>query len=412
VTEHTEELPFLMDTTVTRELAILAREFERPPYHDAARPDDRLQKAVALIRDGKVDLRQDGTYLVQGRTRTYTCNSECSCPQSQKGKSKWCYHLCAVAIYKELYARLSLPMPVLAPEASAIVEGHAESPQAHEDAASTLDERPVFLRDPPHHNAPFQEEEPMALNDALIDEFYTETEASPADALPQDDPWPGEAGPAVFVSQEQIERSTQIGALMMALARAQARMGNPVRDSTNPHFRTSYPSLAAVRDAVMPPLSAEGIAVLQLPCPPVEGWAGITTGLWHGPSGQYLCATLRLPVAKSDPQGYGSALTYARRYALLAMLNVAGEDEDAEAGRSDTGTRRPTAGAKPGPVATSDAPVLRQEIARILAQLGFQGGSRAEYEAEVLRRTGLTLVAENFAAILAALQTALQTQAA
>src|SRR5262249_40756856 len=101
--------------------------------------------------------------------------------------------------------------------------------------------------------------------------------------------------------------------------------------STNPHFRTRYASLAAVRDAVIPPLAAEGIAVTQLPSTPEPGWIVVTTGLWHG-SGQYLCTTLRMPVPKDDPQGYGTALTYARRYSLQAMGCVAGdEDDDAEA---------------------------------------------------------------------------------
>jgi hypothetical protein len=144
---------------------------------------------------------------------------------------------------------------------------------------------------------------------------------------------------ALGVAQDGVERSVQIGALMGALARAQAHMSNPGCDSTNPHFRNRYASLATVRDAVLPALNAEGIAVTQLPTTPAAGWVAVTTGLWHQ-SGQYLCTTMRLPVPKPDPQGYGSAITYARRYALQALVCVAGdEDDDGESLRT-TGQAR------------------------------------------------------------------------
>lgn len=130
-----------------------------------------------------------------------------------------------------------------------------------------------------------------------------------------------------------MERSEQMAELITALAKAQAEMRNPGYDSTNPHFRTRYASLAAVRDAVIPPLAANGLAITQLVT--TEGEEVVCqTILWHA-SGQFLSETLRMPVSKTDAQGYGGAITYARRYALQAMCNVSGdEDEDGNTART------------------------------------------------------------------------------
>jgi hypothetical protein len=164
--------------------------------------------------------------------------------------------------------------------------------------------------------------------------------------------------------QGPLERSAEVGLLMAALARAQSRMQNPGFDRTNPHYHNRYPSLAEVRNTVLPPLTAEGIAVTQLPTTPQEGMVGVTTGLWHT-SGQYLCSTLAMPVPAKvvkgerqllDPQDYGSALSYCRRYALLAVCGVAGdEDDDAERLRQGAavpgGTGAPTVAAVRAPAA-------------------------------------------------------------
>lgn len=217
-----------------------------------------------------------------------------------------------------------------------------------------------------------------------------------------------EPAPPAYVAHDRIERSPQIAHLMVALARAQAQMANPAFDSTNPHFKSRYASLAAVRDTITPALTAQEIALTQL-ISAEDGAVLCTTGLWHS-SGEYLCSTLRLPVPKADPQGYGVAITYARRYALMAVCNVAGDEDDAAESLRKEGQSKPgSASQKP---VTPDNPVLRQEIAKALQQLGFQGKTKAEYEAEVLRRTGLALVPDHFGQVLEKLKTAVDTQAA
>lgn len=123
-----------------------------------------------------------------------------------------------------------------------------------------------------------------------------------------------------------ICRSASLSELAKALALAQAELKNPPKDRVNPHFKSRYADLATVRDWVLPALNRQGLSVVQLPCE----WSGrpaLFTLLLHE-SGEYLGACLPLLLVKDDPQGMGSALTYARRYALQALVGVAGEEDD------------------------------------------------------------------------------------
>ncbi len=125
-----------------------------------------------------------------------------------------------------------------------------------------------------------------------------------------------------------FQHSEQMNELAEALALAQGQMSNPTFDSVNPHFKHKYASLAVVRDAVIPPLAAQGIATVQMPVTDIEhDKAGCTTMLMHK-SGQYLTHTLLLPISKADVQGYCSAISYAQRYSLKAVAGVAGEEDD------------------------------------------------------------------------------------
>jgi hypothetical protein len=135
--------------------------------------------------------------------------------------------------------------------------------------------------------------------------------------------------PHAASASSRMLRSCQVGQLIAALVQAQGAIRNPRLDSTNPHFRVKYASLAAVRDAVTPALAQQGLTITQFPSTE-QGAVTCETVLWHV-SGQYLGNVLRVPVAKPDAQGYGAALTYARRYGLMALCNVVGdEDDDAE----------------------------------------------------------------------------------
>ena len=127
-----------------------------------------------------------------------------------------------------------------------------------------------------------------------------------------------------------IELSPEIGELMKALHAAQGRLTGAPKDSTNPHFRNRYPSLEAVIDAIKPALNSAGVTFVQAPGALIDGSLEITTMLAHT-SGQWLRSTLHVPLAKRDPQGVGSAISYGRRYALMATLGLPAVDDDGEA---------------------------------------------------------------------------------
>ena len=115
-----------------------------------------------------------------------------------------------------------------------------------------------------------------------------------------------------------------------ALAMAQAQMGKALKSANNPHFRSKYADLASVMDACLPALNANGIAVVQ---PTVDDESGryVETILLHGETGTELKCRVPLIVQKNDMQGYGSAVTYARRYGLMSMAGIAPEDDDGNA---------------------------------------------------------------------------------
>mgnify|MGYP000846839713 FL=1 len=114
-----------------------------------------------------------------------------------------------------------------------------------------------------------------------------------------------------------------------ALAAAQAEMGPALKDSTNPAFRSKYADLASVMAACLPALNKHGIAVIQ---PPTDDEYGryVKTILVHE-SGETLECRVPLIIGKNDMQGYGSAVTYARRYGLMSMAGIAPEDDDGNA---------------------------------------------------------------------------------
>lgn len=125
-------------------------------------------------------------------------------------------------------------------------------------------------------------------------------------------------------------RSSEIKDLAMSLVKAQAAMAGAKKDSENPHFKNAYADLASVWDAVRKPLTDNDLAIVQFPRTNGNG-VEIETTLMHGKTGQYMRDTLWIPATKPDAQGLGSAITYGRRYALMAVCGVAPVDDDGNA---------------------------------------------------------------------------------
>lgn len=137
--------------------------------------------------------------------------------------------------------------------------------------------------------------------------------------------------------------SDNIAELATALARAQAVVEGAKKEATNPAFArggsggTKYANLEAVWDAIREPFTKEGLSIVQFPCEAPVGYIGLRTVLLHK-SGQFLEDRFYMPLKDAtNPQAAGSAITYARRYSLMAVAGIAPVDDDGnEAATVDT----------------------------------------------------------------------------
>lgn len=123
-------------------------------------------------------------------------------------------------------------------------------------------------------------------------------------------------------------QSEHIDKLASALAAAQAKLHGAKKDATNPFFKSQYATLESVYEAIRGPLAEQGLSVIQ----PTE-WVGdktfVRTVIVHS-SGQWVDGLYPIITQKNDPQGLGSGMSYARRYALMAMVGIPASDDDAE----------------------------------------------------------------------------------
>jgi hypothetical protein len=121
-----------------------------------------------------------------------------------------------------------------------------------------------------------------------------------------------------------MNKSESIKNIAGALVDFQSSVSKVAKESNNPFFKSKYASLANILDTIQKPLSECGLAISQFP----DGNA-LTTILLHADSGEWMESSYVMPVAKqNDPQAMGSAMTYARRYALGSILNLNIDDDD------------------------------------------------------------------------------------
>lgn len=124
-----------------------------------------------------------------------------------------------------------------------------------------------------------------------------------------------------------MEMSEQCDEIFKAMAIAQGEMTPAIKDSTNPHFRSKYSDLNSVWAAIRAPLSKNGISVFQDVITTQTG-VSVTTLLGHSSKQWIKFGPLEIPLIKRDAHGIGSATSYAKRYALCAIVGVSSEDED------------------------------------------------------------------------------------
>jgi hypothetical protein len=118
--------------------------------------------------------------------------------------------------------------------------------------------------------------------------------------------------------------------LFTALVKAQAEISAAIKDSTNPHFRSRYADLASVVAAIKPAAAKHAIGFVQT-FREAEGGVTVETIIIHESGEQMFCGPLFVPATKQDAQGYGSAITYARRYSLQTAFGVPSDDDDGNA---------------------------------------------------------------------------------
>jgi hypothetical protein len=139
-------------------------------------------------------------------------------------------------------------------------------------------------------------------------------------------------------------------------------------DKVNPHFKSKYASLSSIWDAVRDPLTRHGLSVVQTFCPDhAEGEIKLVTILMHK-SGQSIQSTMRMPMTKHDPQGMGSAASYARRYALAAMVGATSDDDDDGNAASRGNGNGNGNGRKPAP-APAQQPTEEQQRNALAAEI-------------------------------------------
>jgi len=130
--------------------------------------------------------------------------------------------------------------------------------------------------------------------------------------------------------QQAYRHSDTIGAITAALSKAQGAMRSAEKDATNPFHKSRYATLGSVWEVARKPLADNGLALAQFPH--AEGIkVTVVTLLAHGESGEWMEGSLTLMSKEPTPQGVGAAITYARRYSMLAVTGIAPEDDDGEA---------------------------------------------------------------------------------
>lgn len=125
-----------------------------------------------------------------------------------------------------------------------------------------------------------------------------------------------------------MKSSESITNLAAAFVKAQAEMSGAKKSAKNPFFKSNYANLEEVISCVKEPFASHGLGFMQFPVSG-EGSAGVETVILHE-SGEWVSGDFLLDCVKSDPQGMGSAVTYARRYGLQSAVGLPSEDDDGE----------------------------------------------------------------------------------
>jgi hypothetical protein len=154
-----------------------------------------------------------------------------------------------------------------------------------------------------------------------------------------------------------MKSSESITNLAAAFVKAQAEMSGAKKSAKNPFFKSNYANLEEVICCVKEPFAVHGLGFMQFPISG-EGSAGVETVILHE-SGEWISGDFLLDCVKSDPQGMGSAITYARRYGLQSASGIPSEDDDGNA-----------ASAPRKPLMTKENAVAKLSASKTVDELG------------------------------------------
>lgn len=171
-----------------------------------------------------------------------------------------------------------------------------------------------------------------------------------------------------------------------ALVNAKKSFDPAIKNSTNPHFRSKYADLAACIEAVDTALLENGVFLYQ---ETFEDSSGVTveTVFLHESGESIRCGKLHVPASKNDPQGYGSALSYARRYSLMSACGIAPEDDDGQAANQPQRQQPPRQPAQPAKLNTKQVEHIKsliEEVSADLPALMQWVSEKAGYECKVI----------------------------
>lgn len=166
----------------------------------------------------------------------------------------------------------------------------------------------------------------------------------------------------------KIEAATLASAMATAFGEIEAA----TKSANNPHFKSKYADLGAVIDAVKPALIKHGLFFTQRP-EPSAGGVTISTVLHHASGESMELGTLFVPANKNDAQAFGSALTYARRYALVTAFGVPTEDDDGNTASLGEAGDNASARSAPGPAAKPAHSALKTRLRGFVHELNGCG---------------------------------------
>jgi len=161
----------------------------------------------------------------------------------------------------------------------------------------------------------------------------------------------------LIAEEIKMRMSESVSNLATALAKAQGEIDDAAKAGFNPAFKSKYADLSSVRAAIREPLAVNDLSIVQFPRT-VPGGVEVETMLLHK-SGEYLSETLMMPLGKQDAHGVGSAITYGRRYGLMAILCLASDDDDGNAAAERAPAKQPAA----PPAPKVDPEVIAEAIA-------------------------------------------------